>query len=78
MQNYTLTISENSSKAIALLNYLKSIDFVKISKSTDWWDSLTSKEQNSINKSVKLLDKGKGITHDDVRRNVNNLLGKDE
>ena len=32
MQNYTLTIPENSNEAIALLNYLKSINFVKISK----------------------------------------------
>ena len=78
MQNYTLTISENNSKAIALLNYLKSIDFVKISKTADWWDTLTEEQQNSINKGVEQLDNGEGIMHDDVRKNVNKLLGKDE
>ena len=75
---YTLTISENSNKANALLKYLKSIDFVKISKTTDWWDTLTVEQQNSINKGVELIDSGEGITHDDVRKNVNKLLDKSE
>ena len=78
MQNYTLTISENSSKAIALLNYLKSIDFVEISKTTDWWETLTTEQQNNISKGVEQLDNGEGVTHDDVRKNVNKLLGKNE
>ncbi len=78
MQNYTLTISENSNKSTALLNYLKSIDFVKISKSTDWWETLSTEQQNSINKSVKELDNGKGVTHNDVRKSVKKLLGGDE
>ncbi len=78
MQNYTLTISENSNKAIALLNYLKSIDFVKISKTADWWETLTVEQQNSINKGVEQLDNGEGVAHNDVRKNVNKLLGKDE
>lgn len=75
---YTLTISENSNKANALLKYLKSIDFVKISKTTDWWDTLTVEQQNSINKGVEQIDSGEGITHDDVRKNVNKLLDKSE
>ena len=78
MQNYTLTISENSNKAMALLDYLKSIDFVKISKSDDWWDTITAEQQESINNSVELLDNGEGITHNNVRKNVNALLSKDE
>ena len=78
MQNYKLTILENSNKAIALLNYLKSIDFVKISKTADWWDTLTIEQQNSINKGIEQLDNGEGIAHNEVRKNVNKLLGKDE
>ncbi len=78
MQNYTLTISENSNKSIALLNYLKSIDFVKISKSTDWWETLSAEQQNSINKSIEELDNGKGVSHNDVRKSVKKLLGRDE
>ena len=74
MQNYTLSIPENSSKAHALLNYLKSIDFVTISKSVDWWDDLTSEQKDRINKSVELLDSGKGISNDAVRSNVEELM----
>ena len=78
MQSYTLTISENSSKAVALLNYLKSIDFVKISETSDWWEALTPEQQNSIHKGIKQLDNGEGIKHDDVRKNVSKLLDKRE
>lgn len=78
MKNYTISIQEDSSRANALLDYLKSIDFVKISKSADWWETLNVEEQNAIYKSVELLDNGKGINHLDVRKNVNKLLGKDE
>ncbi len=78
MQNYTLTIQENNSKALALLDYLKSIDFVKISKTTDWWDTLTAEQQGNINKGVEQLDNGEGIAHNDIRKNVNKLLGKNE
>ena len=78
MQNYTLTISEDNNKAIALLNYLKSIDFVKITKTVDWWDSLSIEQQNSIGKGIEQLDKGEGIAHSNVRKSVNKLLGKNE
>jgi len=78
MQNYTLTIQENNSKALALLDYLKSIDFVKISKTTDWWDTLTEEQQGNINKGIEQLDNGEGIAHKDIRKNVNKLLGKNE
>jgi len=73
-----LPSGENNSKAIALLNYLKSIDFVKISKTADWWDTLTTEQQNSINKGIEQLDNGEGVAHNDVRKNVNKLLGKNE
>ncbi len=78
MQDYTLSIPENNNKALALLNYLKSIDFVKISKNSDWWDTLTTEQQNSINKGIEQLDNGQGIAHNDIRKNVNKLLGKNE
>ena len=47
-------------------------------KNTDWWDTLTTEQQNSINKGVEQLDNNEGIAHENVRKNVNKLLGKDE
>lgn len=78
MQNYTLTIQENNSKALALLDYLKSIDFIKISKADDWWNTLTAEQQGNINKGAAQLDNGEGIAHNDIRKNVTKLLGKNE
>jgi len=78
MPNYTISTQEVSNRANALLDYLKSIDFVKISKSSDWWETLTVEEQSAIYKSVELLDNGEGINQSEVRKNVNSLLSKDE
>jgi thiamine pyrophosphate-dependent acetolactate synthase large subunit-like protein len=47
-------------------------------KTDDWWNTLTTEQQNSINKGIEQLNNNKGITHENVRRNVNKLLGKDE
>jgi len=55
--------------------YFKSL---RKTKTTDWWDTLTTEQQNSINKGVEQLDNNEGITHKDVRKQVNKLLGKDE
>ena len=78
MPNYTISIQEDSNRVNALLDYLKSIDFVKISERSDWWETLTVEEQRAIYKSVDLLDNGEGINHSEVRKNVNSLLSKDE
>ena len=37
MEDYTLKILDNNSKAMALLTYLKSLDFIEVKKSSDWW-----------------------------------------
>jgi len=47
-------------------------------KNADWWGSLTTEQQNSINKGIEQLDNGEGVAHNDVRKNVNKLLGKNE
>jgi len=55
--------------------YFKSL---RKTKTTDWWDTLTTEQQNSVNKGVEQLDNNEGIAHENVRKNVNKLLGKDE
>ena len=47
-------------------------------QTVDWWDSLSPEQQESINKGVEQLDEGEGISHEDVRKKVNKLLGKNE
>ena len=38
MLEYTLHIPENNSNAKALLEYIKTLDFAKLSPSKDWYD----------------------------------------
>jgi len=55
--------------------YFKSL---RKTKTADWWDTLTAEQQGSINKGIEQLDNGQGIAHNDIRKNVNKLLGRNE
>ena len=70
MEDYTLRISEKNSKAIALLNYLKTLDFVELSKTTDWWDEISTDNKASIERGLDDLKNGNIHTDKDVRENV--------
>jgi len=74
MQNYTLSVPDNSNKASALLNYLKTLDFIKISKSVDWWDELSQENINNINKGLDDLENGNTHTDEDVRKNIHQRI----
>ena len=74
MQNYTLSVPENSNKALALLNYLKTLDFIKISKSVDWWDELSQENINAINRGLDDLENGNTHTDEDVRKKIHQRI----
>jgi len=74
---FTIDIDINNSKALALLNYIKTLDFINIEDdSTDWWEQLTASEKKLIQKGAKEIKQGKGINHDDVRSEIDQMLGK--
>jgi hypothetical protein len=70
MKNYTIKITENNAKATALIRYLKSLDFIELTKTSDWWDELTPENIASIERGLDDL-KHKRV-HDDheVRKAV--------
>ena len=70
MEDYTLRISENNSKASALLTYLKTLDFVELSKTTDWWDEISIENKASIERGLDNLKNGKVHSDEDVRKSV--------
>jgi len=70
MQDYTLKLLENNNKALALLNYLRTLDFIEISKATDWYDELNFKQKESINKGIEDLENGNTYADEDVRKNI--------
>lgn len=77
MEDYTLRISEKNSKALALLNYLKTLDFIELtkkSKSTDWWDELSENHKKAIKKGMKQADKGKLISKEEARKRVDTFF----
>lgn len=74
MQNYTLTISENNNKAIALLNYLKTLDFIEINKTSDWWDELSHKNKEAINIGIDDLKEGNIHTDEFVRESIHKRI----
>ncbi len=74
MQDYTLKLSENNNKALALLNYLRTLDFIEISKTTDWYDELNFKQKESINKGIEDLENRNTYTDEDVRKNIHQRI----
>ncbi len=67
MQAYTLKLSENSNKAKALLNYLRTLDFIEVTKTNDWYNELNSNQKASIEKGIEDLNSGNTYSDEDVR-----------
>ena len=74
MQDYTLTVSENNKKTSALIKYLQTLDFIKITKTTDWWDELSQENINAINRGLDDLENGNTHTDEDVRKKIHQRI----
>ena len=74
MEDYTLRIPEKNSKALALLNYLKTLDFIELTKSVDWWDELSEDNKKAIEKGIKQADEGKFTSNEDARKRIDNFF----
>ena len=72
----TLDIDINNNKALALLNYLRTLDFIEISKTNDWYDELNFKQKESINKGIEDLENGNTYADEDVRKNIHHRILK--
>lgn len=70
MQNYTLKISEKNDKTIALINFLKSLDFVELTKANDWWDELGTESKASIERGIDDLKNDRVHSDQDVRNSI--------
>ena len=70
MQNYTLTISEDNKKTSALINYLKTLDFIKITKATDWWDELSTEDKKSVQQGLDDIENNNIHSDEDVKKSI--------
>ncbi|MBW6483021.1 MAG: hypothetical protein K0B10_08155 [Vicingaceae bacterium] len=76
MADYTLKISEKNAKALALLNYLKTLDFIELTKSVDWWDELSERNKASIERGLDDLNNNRIHSDEDVRKSVRERILK--
>lgn len=59
----SIDIDTTDNKAIALVNYLKTLDFIKFEEGSY---SLSHLQKRAIDLGLKSLEDGKGIPHDQI------------
>lgn len=70
MQSYTIKISEKNAKAKALIQYLKTLEFVELTKAGDWWDELDKENKASIEKGLEDLKHNRVHSDQEVRDSI--------
>jgi hypothetical protein len=70
MGNYTIKISENNTKALALINFLKSLDFIEFIKTENQESELDAKSITSIEKSLNDIKNNHIHNDQDVRNSI--------
>jgi hypothetical protein len=55
----TINIDLSNNKALALFNYIKTLDFINVEEN----DTLSTQEKKAIDKAIKEIELGKGIPH---------------
>lgn len=74
---YTIQLDDTNSKAKALLEYLKTLDFVTLTDTnTDWYDDLSVSDLNSINQGLEDLKNGNFQSDSDVRKSISQRILK--
>ena len=76
MQNYTIKISEKNAKAKALIQYLKTLDFIELTTTGDWWDELGAESKASIERGLDDLKNDRTHSDQDVRNSVRERILK--
>ena len=70
MNSYSIKILEKDSKAIALINYLKTLDFVEVVEEKDWWDGLGIESKATIERGLDDLKNNNVHKDQDVRNSI--------
>ncbi len=50
--------------------------FLDASKNNDWWNEITDEQKKSVKKGLAQLDRGEGISHNDVMKKYGKWLKK--
>ena len=76
MLEYTLHLPENNSSAKALLEYIKTLDFAKLSPTQDWYEELTAEQKESINQGLADIENGNVHTDEYVQNYIADKIAK--
>ena len=49
---------------------------LEVNGSPDWWDAISTEQQQAINKGIEQLDNGQGIAHEEVYKKYEQWLTK--
>ncbi|MEC4003161.1 hypothetical protein OX283_000710 [Flavobacterium sp. SUN052] len=64
MKQLTINIKDN--KYSFFLELLKSMDFVTVADSDDWFDTISENDKKAINKGIEDIENGRIHSHEDV------------
>ncbi len=73
MQQITINIKDN--KLDQFLEHIKGLDYAEV-QSNDWWNTISEKSKKLILKGKQELREGKGIPNEEIRKEIDKLLGK--
>ena len=65
----TLDIDTSDSKALALLNYIRTLDFISIGEKVE---TITPEQKKAIDVGIEQLEKGNGMLHSEVMKETKN------
>ena len=76
---YSFEIDIKNSKAKAFLNYIATLDFIKLKKEDDqgdWWNDISEETKKEIELSLKQIEDGEIISHKEVMQSVDKVMGR--
>jgi hypothetical protein len=76
MLEYTLQLPENNSSAKALLEYIKTLDFAKLTPTKDWFDELSNEDKETINQGLVDIENGNVHTDEYVQNHIAKKIAK--
>lgn len=71
---YTIQLDDSNPKAKALLEYLKTLDFIKLSNDSDWFNEISSEALKDIQEGLNDLSNGNIHSDKDVRNSIHNRI----
>jgi predicted transcriptional regulator len=74
MTRFTISISEYDDKAKALMEYLKTLEFITIEETSVSEYELSEEELAALNRGLKDIDEGRVYSDEEVKKRIRNKI----